>query len=743
MKKKDLLSLIFLVGAVVIFFRPVFLQNKIPVPADALVNLNYSFRDYFAKDYPRGVPYKNPLISDPVLQQIPWRHLSISALSQFELPLWNPYQMAGYPLLGTIQSGAFYPLNGIFSLLPFISAWTIFIFLQQILAGVFMYWYLRNRSLSDQASTFGALSFSFSGFFISWLEWGTIVHTALWLPLALLAIDKLRKENTFKWSIVLGLSFIFSFLAGHLQTFIYSLALIIVYFIFRWTATVSEKRVFVSFVLTLGLACVITSPVWMSQLQHIGLSARNVDMDWHREGWFIPVGQLMQFFAPDFFGNPATGNYWGIFNYGEFIGYIGMAPLILGCFALIYRRNRETMLWGVLLFLSILFASNNPIAAFPYQLGIPFFTSTQPTRLVFIADVALVILAAIGFESLYKAKKKNALKALVIIISFVLLLYGLILLNIKDIGSANWAVASRNLIMPTVLAISSLGFMIVSLFTEVGKKKILFLGIIIITLFDLLFFASKYTPFVEQQYFYPNTKILKFLQDQPGEFRIMTRDRTILSPNITTMYRLQSVDGYDPLYLQRYGELISASDRRRPDIKSPFGFNRFVVPSDFNTPIINLLGVKYILSLSDIKNRSVHKIMQEGDVQLFENTQAFPRAFLVQSITKVTNKDQAIREMFKQGRDLRTSAVVEDAEGLKNAYYGQGSVVITRYSENLVALKTSTDKTGFLVLTDTFYPTWKVAVDGVSEKIYRTDYNFRGVVVPPGVHTVEFKNTLL
>ena len=51
-------------------------------------------------------------------------------------------------------------------------------------------------------------------------------------------------------------------------------------------------------------------------------------------------------------------------------------------------------------------------------------------------------------------------------------------------------------------------------------------------------------------------------------------------------------------------------------------------------------------------------------------------------------------------------------------------------------------RNGFLVLTDSYYPTWHAAVDGVEEKIYRTDYNFRGIIIPAGKHKVEFHNSL-
>jgi uncharacterized membrane protein YfhO len=45
---------------------------------------------------------------------------------------------------------------------------------------------------------------------------------------------------------------------------------------------------------------------------------------------------------------------------------------------------------------------------------------------------------------------------------------------------------------------------------------------------------------------------------------------------------------------------------------------------------------------------------------------------------------------------------------------------------------------GVLVLTDAFYPGWKVFVGGKEQKILRANYLFRGVELRAGNHEVEF-----
>lgn len=742
MKVSNIIGIFCVIACVLVFFRPVFTSDKIPAPTDVLVNLFNPYRDYFSKTYPRGVPFKNPLVGDPVLQQIPFKKLSIDLLKKGELPLWNPYQMAGYPLLANIQSASFYPLNFIFFLLPFIPAWTIFIMLQQILGGVFMYLYLRNKSLSVESSVFGGIGFCFSGFFIAWLEWGNIAQTALWIPLGLLLIDKITSlKAKGYWYLAFGLTVLSSFLAGHLQTFIYSFLLWAIYFFSQWSKNRDKKSVFFT-LLTLLAVGLLVFPIWSTQLNLIFLSARNVDISWQKIGFFIPLAQVIQFFAPDFFGNPATGNYWGVFNYGEFIGYIGMAPLIFAALALYLKRGKEVFLWGGLIVICVILATDNPLAKIPYKVGIPFFSSAQPTRLLILVEVGLSILAGLGYEAVRSAGKKVIRPILLLFVSMLVLIYGFAILSSLNFDPVHFAVTKRNLIVPSGLFTLTFTLLILSQFLQEKLKKYLLIAILGLTFLDLQFFAAKYMPFASKDYFYPTTKSLAYLIKHTGNSRIMTTTRQILSPNITMMYRLQSIDGYDPLYLMRFGELMAASERGKADISTPFGFNRIVIANRFNSRIIDLMGVKYVLSLTERSDPKLVKVFEEGETKIYENKSAFPRSFFVEKIIKAKTAQQSINFLFDPSVNLLQAAIVEDGSSLP-PNYTTGSALITKYTPNVVTISAKNNGQGFLVLTDTFYPTWQVYIDGRQSKIYRTDFNFRGVIVPPGSHTVEFKDRLI
>ncbi len=64
---------------------------------------------------------------------------------------------------------------------------------------------------------------------------------------------------------------------------------------------------------------------------------------------------------------------------------------------------------------------------------------------------------------------------------------------------------------------------------------------------------------------------------------------------------------------------------------------------------------------------------------------------------------------------------------------------IKEHSLNKVLIEADLYAPGLLVLSDACYPGWKAFVDGKETRIYRTNYVMRGVFLPKGRHSVEFK----
>ena len=94
--------------------------------------------------------------------------------------------------------------------------------------------------------------------------------------------------------------------------------------------------------------------------------------------------------------------------------------------------------------------------------------------------------------------------------------------------------------------------------------------------------------------------------------------------------------------------------------------------------------------------------------------------------------------------DLRNVALVEempDADLVRTTPDGShdARAEVIRYTPDRVVIDADSRDGGFLVLTDQYYPGWRASVDGKPAPIYRTDYLFRGVRLPPGRHRVAFE----
>ena len=210
-----------------IFTWPFWLKGLIPAPLDFLVGFFDPWRAHF------NIPIKNPAISDVVNQIIPFKTFTASQWQQGIVPLWNPFNFSGTPHAANWQSAVFYPLNILFLLFNFTSAWSLYVLAQPLLAGLFTYLFARSLKLSSISSWLSAISFAFGGFITSWLQWGTLGHAILWLPASLWAIEKYFNKLKPRFLLLNVLFLSLSLLSGHLQISLYVMIVSLAYFLFR------------------------------------------------------------------------------------------------------------------------------------------------------------------------------------------------------------------------------------------------------------------------------------------------------------------------------------------------------------------------------------------------------------------------------------------------------------------------------------------------------------------------------
>jgi len=139
-----------------------------------------------------------------------------------------------------------------------------------------------------------------------------------------------------------------------------------------------------------------------------------------------------------------------------------------------------------------------------------------------------------------------------------------------------------------------------------------------------------------------------------------------------------------------------------------------------------------------------------GEVDLYENLTARPRAWFVKQVSVLTS--EAVLQAIQTGR-LSDGAVFDPAVTglLELEDFGgrapnlppigdsdRAEVKVERYEPNRIQLSTHNPEPGFLILSETYYRGWDARIDGAKTPVYRANYATRGLGIPAGNHRVEF-----
>ncbi len=130
-------------------------------------------------------------------------------------------------------------------------------------------------------------------------------------------------------------------------------------------------------------------------------------------------------------------------------------------------------------------------------------------------------------------------------------------------------------------------------------------------------------------------------------------------------------------------------------------------------------------------------LLKESTIKLYRNLNALPRAWLVDKF-KVMDPKEILLTLFNKEFRPEETVLLEEKPLLSIEEGGSGGVKLIYETNNRLKLRIETDKNCILVLSDTYFPGWKVLIDGNREKILRANYNFRAVPIKAGLHDVEF-----
>ena len=720
---------LFIVIVWLIFAKPFFINHQIPYPADYQVNHSDLWSSYSSF---WGV-VKNPAQPDVISQIFPWKHLVIDSWKNGQVPLWNPYILSGNPLLANYQSGVFSSINILFFLFNFKIAWSMAVLIQPLLAGIFMYLFTRSLKLGKFSSLISAVSFMFCGFITTWMSYTTLSLAISFLPLGLFAIEEYSQTKLKRFLFLLFITFPLSLFSGHFQTSLYFVLYVLAYIAFKFFETRNKKDL-INY-LTFSFLGIAFSSIQI--LPSIELYLQAVRSDIFQKISPLQLTHLTTILAPDFYGNPVTRN--DIFgNYAEQSSFLGVIPFLLSIFAF-FSKSKKVTFFFIMAVVSLLLCINSPLVDLFISLKIPVLSTASLSRILVLFSFSAAVLSGYGLEKLENHLKNEEYKHIRIWIGVCLLIFVLLFAN-----TLHQPFALKNSILPLLMFFG----LTVSLAVSVFRKNLLTLTLIILVLltsFDMLRFATKWQSFTPPDLVFPTTPVISKLVTLDNTYRTYGP----LGQEGNDYYKIPGTDGYDPLYINRYGQFMESLNDGKIKSSGRVG-TTLPTHAKYLPNVIDLLGIKYFL----IKPRDLNKpwvmpikkypadkfslIYKEKGFLIYENNNVYPRAFLVGSFEVIKNDQKIINRILSPSANLRTEAVVEKNIQLNKNKYLSGTAVITKYSPNEIDIKTDGNKDSLLVLTDNYYPGWRATVNGKPTEVLRTDYTFRAIVVPKGNKDIKF-----
>ncbi len=716
-------------------------------------------------------------------------------------PLWMPYIFSGMPTFGNV---AYVPHNVSYvqvvtlAILKFLflnatAAWMI---VHYFLGGVFMFFLMRLWGFARFPALFAALTFMLSPYAIGLAQegHGSKLQALSYLPMIFLLTHLLldRRDLLSFGLFAAGIGTLL--LTNHMQIVYYVLMSISLYLIYQVSTEITANKLLVlrKVALMAGgivLGLCISSYIYLSVYEYSHYSIRgggtagvSGGLTWdYATNWSFHPFELMTYLIPSFFGFSSIYPYvyqgqltqlplyWGTMPFTTSTMYVGLMPIVLSAIALIYRRNRMTIFFGILTVLIFLVSFGKHFAIL-YDLlftVLPFFNKFRaPSMILQLIAFTTAVLGGYGLSALLDAAHDRTVmnqekfkKALLLIIgvAWAVLLIGVLfrrgLFNflsdfmfaregenytaqvIARLKEIRFEVFWDDYVKFVLLATASLGGIWLFLSRKISRS-VFSAGVLAVLLIDLFIMDGKFinpTPYRDSTQNLQADETITFLKEQPGLYRTFPVGE-LGSPEATVPYTYNLVPlilGYHPAKLKIYQTMIDSCLYRGADPAFPINMN-----------IVNMLNTRYLLAQGQLppdRFTLVHAD-QEKKIFIFRNPGELSRAFFVDSIV-VAGRDHEVFSVLNSAQfNAASMAVLERPLPVPVSSAPGRTAEVVDFKAHKIVVHASTPVPSLMVLSEVYYPAgWDAYIDGAKTEIFKTNYILRSVIVPPGNHTIEFR----
>lgn len=449
--------------------------------------------------------------------------------------------------------------------------------------------------------------------------------------------------------------------------------------------------------------------------------------------------------------------YWGGLEFTAGPYYFGVLAVLLAIIGFVISKSKHR--WWILASTIIItiMACGKYIEGFNTLLfnNLPFYNKFRAHSMsLIIPQLLMSIMAILGLNELIKAYKIGELKKYIKPILYAVgSVFGLLILLylFMDYGSpidkeiiagytdpkgnselgrtiVNSLIADRkNMFGADLLrAIGFAAILIALLYAFIKKwlKPIALIVILtIINTVDLLWVDSKYlneenyqSPIeYEANNFAPSAADEQILKDKDPNFRVYNLSSDHFYESHTSYFH-KSIGGYHPAKLRIYQDVIENQLYNNPP----------------NMQVLNMLNTKYFL-VPDPKT---------NQVQLQQNPDALGAAWLVKNIIWV---DGPVQEMNKlDSIQPKESAIVDKqfASQINTPFIWDSSATITlnHFNNDTIQYNFNANNPQFAIFSEIYYPKgWNAYLDGKPTPYAKVNYILRGMMLPAGKHTIEFR----
>ncbi|MCC6758895.1 MAG: YfhO family protein [Candidatus Omnitrophica bacterium] len=663
------------------------------------------------------------------------------------LPLWNPHQACGYSLIGMIEIGLFFPLTLIMYLLPSIISCDVLILSRLLLAGFFTFLFMRRIGFQKIPALCAAITFMLSGPMVLLQYWTANVD--LLLPLLLLAIDTIIRENNRRSFILLTVTAALTIFAGHPEHIFLVNAYGFAFFIYRLFSlriNNSRKKIclmyFSAYFWGAGLAAVVLFPFLRNLMGEF--------WNGHPPGTGLLMeeqpARALSLALPHFFQKEnltfdfTFAGWWG--------GYLGTLPPALAFLSFFHNQKKGLNYFlGALLFLIIGKQYGLPVINWLGYLPI-FDVCRYAIHTPPLAAFTVAVLCGMGARTILNGKllfKKGLFFSIALIV--IVLIHLLVLKNSGHIGISLQA----SLFALCILIIFQVVLWLKD--SAILNKRIIGLILIAVVFLELFLYIHREHP--KRFDSFAKVPYIEFLKSQPEA----TRSYGIFwafYPNTATGFEVDDLGYFLGLVPTRYVDFVNhlvIANHFQKNLRPP-ALRAMPIEND-RRYILDLLNVRYMIAPAEDRLKKLLPNYEQatrtmppvyrGEVTIFERPDALPRAYIVHRVIFEPDAKKSLELINRLGPSGKEGAVITHAPiaritALMNSLpvKDASSVKITKSTANEVALEADMKTAGFVVLADAYHPDWDVTLDGKKWKIFQTNYLVRSVFVPEGKHEIKY-----